>query len=48
MKLFETKKAEAQAIKSEIDETDRKIDEMVYEFYGLSKDEIAIVEKSVE
>ncbi len=47
MELFETKKTEAQAIKPEIDVTDRKIDEMVYELHELTKDEIAIVEKSI-
>ncbi|MEO8073936.1 MAG: N-6 DNA methylase, partial [Acidobacteriota bacterium] len=47
MELFETKKVLALAIKSEIDATDRKIDEMVYELYGLEEDEIAIVEKSL-
>lgn len=47
MELFETKKVLAQAIKSEIDAADRKIDEMVYELYGLEEDEIAIVEKSL-
>lgn len=47
MELFETKKAEAHAIKSEIDKTDREIDKMVYKLYGLTEDEIAIVEKSL-
>ncbi len=47
MELFETKKVLAQAIKSEIDATDRKLDEMVYKLYGLDEDEIAIVEKSL-
>jgi type I restriction-modification system DNA methylase subunit len=32
-------------IKATIDDTDTEIDAMVYELYGLSKDEIAIVEK---
>lgn len=31
----------------EIDKTDKKIDEMVYELYGLSDEEIEIIEKSV-
>ncbi|MEZ5346484.1 MAG: N-6 DNA methylase [Pyrinomonadaceae bacterium] len=47
MELFETKKKEAQALKKEIDETDRKIDQMVYQLYGLTDEEIAIVESSI-
>jgi type I restriction-modification system DNA methylase subunit len=46
MEVFETKKAEAQALKAEIDKTDKAIDAMVYELYGLTDDEIAIVESS--
>jgi len=46
MELFTTKKAEAQALKSEIDKTDKEIDAMVYELYGLSEEEIGIVEQS--
>ncbi len=34
-------------IKSEIDKTDREIDNMVYELYGLTDEEIKIVEESV-
>lgn len=41
---FERLKKEALAIKNVIDSTDRKIDEMVYELYGLTKEEIKIVE----
>ena len=44
MEVFETKKAEAQKLKSEIEKTDKIIDQMVYELYGLSKDEIEIIE----
>jgi len=44
--VFETKKAEAQALKQQINTTDREIDAMVYELYGLSEEEIAIVENS--
>ena len=33
-------------IKSKIDKTDSEIDSMVYELYGLSEEEIAIVESS--
>jgi len=34
------------ALKNEIDTTDKAIDKMVYELYGLSKEEIEIVERS--
>ncbi len=34
------------AIQRQIDATDRQIDQLVYELYGLSDDEIAIVEKT--
>ena len=44
MEVFETKKAEAQALKAEIDKTDKEIDAMVYELYDLTDEEIAIVE----
>jgi predicted transcriptional regulator len=47
MEVFETKKAEAQAIKTEIDKTDKEIDQMVYELYGLTDEEITIVEGGV-
>ncbi len=46
MEVFETKKAEAQTIKAEIDRTDKEIDQMVYELYGLTEEEIKIVEES--
>jgi hypothetical protein len=42
--LFAKQKAQAQEIKSKIDETDKKIDSMVYELYGLTEEEIKIVE----
>lgn len=44
MELFEEKKAEAQKLKAEIDKTDKEIDQMVYELYGLTDEEIQIVE----
>jgi type I restriction-modification system DNA methylase subunit len=47
MEVFETKEAEAQSLKSEIDKTDREIDKMVYELYGLTDEEIKIVEGAV-
>jgi len=46
MEVFETKKEEAQKLKAEIDKTDKEIDQMVYELYGLTEDEIKIVEES--
>lgn len=46
MDVFETKKAEAQTLKAEIDKTDKEIDQMVYELYGLTEEEIQIVENS--
>jgi len=42
--LQESKKA--LALKTNIDNTDKEIDQMVYELYGLTKEEIEIVEKS--
>ncbi|MBT3209832.1 MAG: N-6 DNA methylase [Bacteroidetes bacterium] len=46
IEVFETKKAEAQTLKAEIDKTDAEIDRMVYELYGLSEEEIKIVEQN--
>lgn len=46
MEVFETKKSEAKTLKSEIDKTDKEIDQMVYELYGLTEEEIGIVEQS--
>jgi len=43
MDILETKKAEAQSLKTEIDKTDSKIDTMVYELYALNDEEIKIV-----
>jgi hypothetical protein len=44
MEYFEDEKTKALAIQSDIDKTDREIDAMVYELYGLTEEEIAIVE----
>jgi len=41
---FNEQKQKAQALKSEIDKTDREIDRMVYELYGLTEEEIGVVE----
>ncbi|WP_443633471.1 DNA methyltransferase [Candidatus Marifrigoribacter sp. Uisw_064] len=46
MDVFETKKAEAQTLKVEIDKTDAEIDQMVYELYKLTDKEIQIVENN--
>ena len=42
--LFAKQKAQAQELKRIIDETDRQIDRMVFELYGLTEEEIRIVE----
>ena len=44
--LFEENKTKAQTLKSQIETTEKAIDKMVYELYGLSEEEINIVEKS--
>jgi len=48
MELFESKKAEVQSLQTQIDQTDREIDQMVYELYGLTEEEIKIVEEAVK
>jgi len=44
MELFEENKQKALALKAEIDRRDKEIDQMVYELYGLTEEEIKIVE----
>ncbi len=44
MELFEESKKKALELKAEIDRTDKEIDAMVYELYGLTEGEIEIVE----
>ncbi len=44
MELFEVNKKKALALKAEIDKTDKEIDQMVYALYGLTEEEIKIVE----
>ncbi len=46
MQYFNEQKEKAQQLKAEINKTDREIDQMVYELYGLTEDEIKIVEQS--
>ena len=43
---FNQEKSKALAIQSEITKTDKEIDRMVYELYGLTEEEIEIVEKN--
>ena len=38
------KKEEVEKVKNEIEITDKEIDGMVYELYGLSEEEIKIIE----
>jgi hypothetical protein len=47
MEIFETKKSEAQTLKTEIKQTENEIDQMVYSLYGLTEEEINIVEESI-
>jgi type I restriction-modification system DNA methylase subunit len=44
--LFEENKQKAQALQTQINQTDAEIDQMVYELYNLTKEEIEIVENS--
>ncbi len=48
MDVFETKKAEAQTLKAQIDKTDSEINQMVYELYELTAEEIEIIENSTK
>jgi len=42
--IFLENKEEAEKIKNEIEMTDKEIDRMVYELYGLSEEEVRVVE----
>jgi type I restriction-modification system DNA methylase subunit len=44
MELFEENRKKALELKAEIDRTDKEIDQMVYELYGLTEEEIKVVE----
>jgi len=46
MAYFTKKKTEANALQNEIDRIDKEIDQLVYQLYGLSLEEIAIVENA--
>ncbi len=39
--------AKAQALQAQIDRTDKEIDRMVYALYGLSEEEVGVVEGRV-
>jgi REP element-mobilizing transposase RayT len=43
--FYESEKSKVVAIKSQIDHTDKEIDRMVYELYGLTEEEIKIVSR---
>ncbi|MCF8219640.1 MAG: N-6 DNA methylase [Bacteroidales bacterium] len=47
MQYFNEQKQKASDLQSQITQTDREIDRMVYELYGLTEEEIKIVEESV-
>ena len=44
MQYFEAEKKKANAIKQLINTTDKEIDDMVYELYGLTEEERRVVE----
>ena len=46
LQFFKEKKERTDELKSKISQTDREIDQMVYALYGLTEDEIEIIEKS--
>ena len=46
MELFEENKKRAQELQTQIAQTEKEIDQMVYELYGLTEEEIKIVENS--
>ncbi|MEX2411808.1 MAG: hypothetical protein WD607_10665, partial [Candidatus Paceibacterota bacterium] len=47
MEYFNEQKAKADELKTQIAQTDAEIDEMVYELYGLSEEEVRVVEGGV-
>lgn len=47
MEYFNEQKEQAQSLQAEINQTDAAIDSMVYELYGLTEEEIQIVEGGV-
>lgn len=47
MEYLNGQKAKANELKSQIEQTGREIDALVYELYGLSEEEVKIMEGSV-
>lgn len=47
MQYFEEQKERIKVVQSEIDTTDKEIDQMIYKLYGLTDEEIKIVEGSI-
>ena len=45
---FNSESKKALELKAQIDATDKEIDQMVYELYGLTDEEIGIIENSVK
>src|SRR5690606_38685485 len=46
LELFEDNRKKAQALQNQISQTEREIDQMVYDLYGLTEEERDIVENS--
>ena len=47
MEYFNRQKAQAKDLKSKITQTDKEIDGMVYELYGLGQEEVRVVEGDI-
>jgi hypothetical protein len=47
LEYFQKQKAQADELKAQITQTDKEIDAMVYELYGLSEEEVKVVEKNL-
>jgi hypothetical protein len=47
MQYFNEQKQKAQDLQSQFTQTDREIDHMIYDLYGLTGKEVGIVEESV-
>ena len=48
MQYFNEQRQKADELKRKIEKTDREIDQMVYELYGLTQEEIEIVENATK
>ena len=48
MQYFNEQKQKADELKTEIEKTDKEIDAMVYQLYGLTDKEIEIVEEATK